>query len=236
MSAPVPQLLAADVRHELSAVADPSRAPAMQAYMKSTMPFYGVPAPAQRKVFTACFARHPLLDRASFETAVLLLWDDATHREERYAAVALARRKPYRRWLDHDSLGWLDHLVVTGAWWDHVDAIAAHLVGPVLRREPTVVAPTIRRWAVDEHMWRRRTAILSQLAAKDDTDTALLVDCIEPSLASKEFFLRKAIGWALRQYAYSDPRWVTDYVRDHRDVLSPLSAREATKHLPPPTG
>jgi 3-methyladenine DNA glycosylase AlkD len=223
--------LAAAVRTTLAAHADASRAPDMQRYMKSAMPFRGVSAPEQRRLLRACFAAHPLPDRAAFEDAVLTLWDDATHREERYAAIALARRREYSRWRDVESLALDDHLVVTGAWWDYVDVVAAHLVGPVLRANPGGARPVVLGWAVDDDVWRRRTAILCQLASKDATDTELLSACIEPSLQRREFWLRKAIGWALRSYAYTDAAWVTRYVDQHRDLLSPLSRREANKHL-----
>jgi 3-methyladenine DNA glycosylase AlkD len=223
--------LVADVRATLAGHADPERAPAMQAYMKSAMPFYGVSASAQRSLLRTCFAAHPLPDRVTFESAVRTLWDDATHREERYAAIALARSRAAARWRDVDSLPLDDHLVVTGAWWDYVDVVAVHLVGPVVRADPHHAHPVVLRWSVDDDLWRRRTAILCQVAAKDDTDVGLLSACLEPSLDRREFWLRKAIGWSLRSYAYTDPDWVLGYVRTNRDRLSPLSFREATKHL-----
>ena len=91
--------------------------------------------------------------------------------------------------------------------------------------------PLLRTWANDADMWKRRTAILCQLGFKRDTDLDLLYACIEPSLERREFFLRKAIGWALRQYAWTDPKEVRRYVKANRDRLSPLSIREATKNI-----
>jgi len=94
------------------------------------------------------------------------------------------------------------------------------------------MAPLMRRWARSgESLWKRRAAILCQLRFKGDTDLALLYDCIEPNLADREFFMRKAIGWALRQYAWTDPAEVRRYVARHRDGLSPLSVREALKNI-----
>jgi len=89
----------------------------------------------------------------------------------------------------------------------------------------------MRAWAVDGDPWIRRTAILSQLTFREDTDTALLRDCIEPNLDDPSFWIRKAIGWALRQYARTDPDWVRDTVAGYGDRLSGLSRREALKHL-----
>ena len=123
----------------------------------------------------------------------------------------------------------LDELVVTGAWWDLVDETATRLVGPLLRSAPDVLTPTVRAWATDEDRWRRRTAVICQIGAKERTDTALLAAAIEANAADRDFFLRKGIGWALRQHARTDPQWVRDFVAGHD--LSPLSRREALKHL-----
>jgi 3-methyladenine DNA glycosylase AlkD len=203
----------------------------MQAYLKSAMPFLGVPAPVRRRALRDCLRSHTLADRKTYEGTVRQLWDGATHREERYAALWLAERPRHRSWRDSASLPLYDHLVVTGAWWDYVDEIAAKLLGPVLRAQPDQVAPVMRSWARADDLWRRRAAILCQLRAKADTDVELLVDCLDPSLQRSEFFLRKAVGWALRDYAYTDPSWVRAYLASHRDQMTPLSVREASRHL-----
>jgi 3-methyladenine DNA glycosylase AlkD len=225
------EALLTELRRRLAAVADPGRADHMRAYMKSAMPFRGVSAEPLRRICREVFAEHGLPDRGSWEHAVRLLWDTAAYREERYAAIALCEQRPYRGYQDLATLELYHHLVVTGAWWDLVDGIAAHLVGALLREHPAKMKPRMRRWAKDRDMWKRRTAILSQLSFMQDTDTALLYACIEPSLDSPEFFLRKAIGWALRQYAWTEPGAVKRYVREHQSRLSPLSRREALKNL-----
>jgi 3-methyladenine DNA glycosylase AlkD len=124
-----------------------------------------------------------------------------------------------------------EEMIVTGAWWDFVDVIASHQLGDILRAEPRRMKPLMRRWSTDRDMWKRRAAILCQLGLRRETDLDLLYACIEPSLESKEFFLRKAIGWALRQYAWTDPREVRRYVTANRERLSPLSVREAMKNI-----
>jgi 3-methyladenine DNA glycosylase AlkD len=124
-----------------------------------------------------------------------------------------------------------EELIVTGAWWDYVDDIAAHRVGPILAREPTLMKRKMLSWSRSDNLWKRRTAILCQLGLKAQTDRGLLYACIEPSLPSPEFFLQKAIGWALRQYARTDPAAVRIYVRSRGERLSSLSRREALKHL-----
>jgi len=123
-----------------------------------------------------------------------------------------------------------EEMIVTGAWWDFVDDIAAHRIGPILGQEPARMKRKMLSWSRSDDLWKRRTAILCQLVLKE-TDRGLLYACIEPSLPSREFFLQKAIGWALRQYARTDPVAVRLYVRSQGDRLSSLSRREALKHL-----
>ncbi|MFR9804640.1 DNA alkylation repair protein [Pseudonocardia sp. RS010] len=222
--------LADALRAGLAAAADPEAAPAMQAYMKSDMPFRGVPQPVRARILREGVQAMPPPTHGALAATVEALWDGAEFREERYLATALAGYRTYARWPDADWLPRYRHWVVTGAWWDHVDEIASRLVGPLLRGDPGRVTPVMRQWATDPDPWLRRTAILCQLQAKGDTDVGLLADAIEASLKDEGFFLRKGIGWALRQFARTDPLWVREFVDAHPE-LSPLSRREALKHL-----
>ncbi len=230
------------VRDALAAAGDPVRARGAQAYMKSSMPFHGVRVPQVRGIVRAALAAHPLPDRRTWQDTLLELWDGAGHREERYAAVALVRAVTEGRRggtrprvdLDLDLLELCGHLVVTGAWWDLVDELAAHAVGPVLRAVGPPAAAVLRTWVRDEDLWLRRAAVLAQLGARGRTDTALLADCLDAVLDEREFFLRKAVGWALRDYARTDPAWVAAFVAGAGERLSPLSRREATRHLDGP--
>ncbi len=228
---PADPALVREIRDGLAAAGDPARAVQMQAYMKSAMPFHGVPAPVARRLFRDGFDAHPLVDRATWTATVRALWDGAAHREERYAALALARHRSYRTYLDPHVLPLLEHLVRTGAWWDLVDDVASHLVGPVLLAHLDETAPVVRTWATAEDRWLRRSAVICQLGAKDRTDVALLTEAIDANLDDRDFFLRKAIGWALRQHARVDPDWVRSFVAERSGRLSPLSRREALKHL-----
>ena len=204
--------------------------------MKSAMPFYGVPLPQVRR-HVAAVLRHgtPWADRDEWEDAVRALWDQATHREERYAALALTAARGARDWQDPQAMGLYEHLVRTGAWWDYVDEIASRRVGPILAAYPRTETVRMRAWATGDDLWIRRTAILCQLRAEAHTDTDLLTHAIDHNTLGtpfgSQFFIRKAIGWALRQYARTDPDWVRGAVTTRRDVLSPLTVREATKHL-----
>lgn len=219
------------VRTALAAAGDPARAPGQQRYMKSEMPYHGVTLPGVRAVARPILRAYSPVDRAGWEADVRDLWDGATHREERYVAIALARHPAARPWQDPDVLRLYRHLVVTGAWWDLVDDIAAHLVGGVLRGHRAAVTPTVRDWATDDDLWIRRSAVLCQLQHGADTDPALLHDVIAAAVDDPSFWLRKAIGWSLRQYARTDPAWVRAEVDLLGDRLSGLSRREALKHL-----
>jgi 3-methyladenine DNA glycosylase AlkD len=216
--------LADRIRAGLAARADAGAASSMQAYMKSTMPFRGVPKPARTALLRELA---PLLvDPAAVAAAAGALWAGAVFREERYVAVALARTLPP----DPDRLPMFEDWIRTGAWWDLVDEIAAHLVGPLLRSHRGRAEPVVRSWIADPDRWVRRTSVIAQLGARSATDLGLLADAIEANQDDPDFFLRKAIGWALRQCARTEPDWVRAFVVAHPG-LSPLSRREALRHL-----
>lgn len=223
--------LVLEVRQALAGAGDPDRAAGQQAYMKSEMPFRGVTSPQLTALLRPLLSEFGPTSRAEWEQAVLALWDGASHREERYAALAVARMRRATVWCDPEALGLFRHLVVTGAWWDFVDVIAAHLVGQALREHRPVVDPVMREWAVDDDLWVRRTAVLSQLRHRKDTDRRLLAHVIEANLDDPSFWLRKSIGWALREFARTDPDWVRATVEEWGPRLSNLSRREALKHL-----
>lgn len=222
--------LVAAARSGLAALGDPRKAPEMQRYMKSELPYRGVASP-ERKAFTKeLFAAHPLPDETALRTAALILWREAGYREERYVAIDLTGHRAYRAWQTPALLPVYEEMIVTGAWWDYVDEIANRRIGPLLRDHSGELTPVMRAWATDEDRWKRRTSIICQLGFKEATDTALLAEAIEANLGDRDFFIRKGIGWALRQFARTEPGWVRAFVDDHPG-LSPLSVREALKHL-----
>ncbi|MEV8632952.1 DNA alkylation repair protein [Streptosporangium sp. NPDC051023] len=218
------------VRAALTEVADPDKAPAMRAYMKSDMPFLGVQATPRRTALRKVFAGHPIDDAAQWRDSVLSLWREAGYREERYAAIELTGFGRYRGFQTPETVPMYEEMIVTGAWWDYVDELAIHRVGGLLAAFPGTMRPLMLEWARDDDLWKRRTAILCQNRFKSGTDLGLLYACIEPSLADTDFFARKAIGWALREYAWTDPHEVLRYV--DRTGVTGLSRREALKNLP----
>ncbi|GAB2913414.1 DNA alkylation repair protein [Nonomuraea fastidiosa] len=218
------------VRLALQDAADPGKAEAMRAYMKSDMPFLGVQAVPRRAALRRVFAEHRLESAPEWRRAVLSLWREAEYREERYAAIELSGHHFYRDYQTLYTVPMYEEMIVTGAWWDLVDELATHRIGHLLAAYPETMRPLMLEWAHDADLWKRRTAILCQNRFKERTDTALLYACIEPSLSDNDFFARKAIGWALREYAKTNPDEVVRYVR--AKGITGLSRREALKNLP----
>jgi 3-methyladenine DNA glycosylase AlkD len=219
------------LRKALRRAGDSVRAGAMQAYMKSAMPFHGVPTPLLRQVCEATFADLQFATSLQWQAQVLDLWRAARFREERYAALHLAGDKRAKSFQTPSAMNMYDELIVTGAWWDYVDDIASHRIGPILRDHPAPMRRKMLSWSKSKNLWKRRATIICQLGSKAETDLPLLYACIEPSLGSGEFFLQKAIGWALRQYAWTDCAEIKKYVRRNRARLSALSSREALKNI-----
>lgn len=218
----------AAVNNGLSAAADPSRAPTMQAYMKSAMPFLGVRVPAVRAVVKVAARDHPPASVTDMAATASALWRGATHREHRYAATALTGLQVADGSLVLIPL--YEEMIVTGAWWDHVDAVAPRL-GRLLLLHPAMLRPLLLVWSTAPDRWLRRASIIAQLGAKSGTDLDLLTSVTDANAGDADFFVRKAIGWALRDYARTDPDWVRDFIVARADTLSSLSRREATKHL-----
>jgi 3-methyladenine DNA glycosylase AlkD len=217
-----------EIRAALRSAADPTRAPQMQAYMKSAMPYLGVRVPEVRRLTRAAAGTRPFVTLADLERTVRTLWNHAAFREERYAATALCDTRSARALRTPRLLALYRDLIISGAWWDHVDELA-HRVGELLSGWPEVVRPEIEGWVRAEDHWLRRVSIICQLGFKRATDLDLLAAAIEVNASEPDFFLRKAIGWALREYARTDPDWVRGFVGAHE--LTPLSRREALKHL-----
>lgn len=224
-------VLVHELRTDLAAAGDPARAVQERRYLKSEMPMYGVGVPQTRALAVAAAKAHPDLwqEAATWEAVLRLVWDQAEHREERFAVLAVIRSRLSAAHAGRlESLGLYEHLLRTGQWWDLVDE-TSHAVGLVLLEHPEA-GLALRAWACDPDLWVRRSAIICQLQHKDRTDLDLLTEVIEANQQDGEFFIRKAIGWALRDYARTAPHWVRAFVDSHPG-LSPLSRREALKHL-----
>ena len=205
---------------------NPVNASQMFAYMKNQFSFYGVKSPDRREIQKRFLKEHGLPDYDSLEEVVRILWEKP---EREFQMVAMDLTDKMKRKLEADFLSVIEFMIVTKSWWDTVDYVAATIAGNFFKRFQKLLKPTCDRWNDSPNMWLNRSAILVQLKYKETTDTQMLSSYIKTHKDSKEFFHRKAIGWALRQYARTDPTWVLDFV--NTTELSPLSRREALKHL-----
>ena len=199
----------------------------MAAYLKNQFPFLGVKTPARRAV------SKPLLRKAKTWTAeeILDVADALMDEPEReFAQVAVDLVRASVKTLRSRDLDRLRGLIETKSWWDTVDALAVHGVGPLVKADRELQA-VMDEWIADDDIWVARTAILHQLLWKSDTDAERLFHYCDLRASDQEFFIRKALGWALRQYARTDPDAVRSYVTGNRERLSGLTKREALKHL-----
>lgn len=213
------------LRAQLTAAADPARAPAMRAYMRGQFDFLGVAAPARRKAAGPWIKSHDAAGPDVWLTLAERLWQEP-EREFQYVALDLLARHAAE--LPAAALPRLLALVTAKSWWDTVDGLAAWVIGGLVRgrRQLQTEMDTL---AGDSDFWLRRVAILHQLYWKRDTDAGRLFRYCSANAADPEFFIRKAIGWALREYAYTDAEAVRGFVASA--ALSPLSRREALKRI-----
>lgn len=230
----MPKQLAAKEQHPyvaelvnvLAPHANPVLASPMAKYMKDLFPFLGIKSPERRALLAEFVKRYGLPPIADIEAVTQQLWL-LPEREYQYCAMDLLYRMKKQLTLDHLPL--LEWMVLEKSWWDSVDMISDKLIGLLLLRYPKQIYPNSQRWMDSGNLWLQRTALLFQMKYKAKTDTELLFNNIRACAASKEFFIRKAIGWALREYSYVNPQMVIDFVA--QEPLSPLSQREALKGI-----
>ena len=227
MTRPLPDELLDRLVRTYDAARRPERAVPAAAYMRDKFAFLGVPAPTQRALGRAVVSGLPAPTEDEIRTVALACWE-LPEREYQYFACDWLRR--HVRVPGAGFLGTVRTLLTTKSWWDTVDPLATRVVGGLVTRHPQLRAE-MDAWSLDANPWLVRTAILHQLHHGTDTDTARLWRYCAAQAGHPDFFVRKAIGWALRQYARTDPEGVRHFVAEHRHALSPLSVREATKHL-----
>jgi 3-methyladenine DNA glycosylase AlkD len=205
---------------------DPVRAVRMAAYMRDQFPFAGIAAPELAVIYReAAAGLPPPVVEADVTAAALACWE-LPEREYQHLGGAHLRR--HAGLLGPASVGALERLVTTKSWWDTVDELATHVAGTMVARHPAL-RTVMERWVTSENLWLARVAILHQERWKQRTDAGLLFDFCLRRAGDREFFLRKAIGWALRSYAKTDPDAVAAFLAEHGDRLSGLSRREAQR-------
>ena len=206
--------------------ADPERAVAMKAYMRDQFQFFGIPRPLRKELNKPLFLQFDQLPAAEKAKTVKALWK-APRRELQYFAMDAIIRKSKDWPANFHEL--FDYMLRNKTWWDTVDTIAVNCCGVYLRRFPEMKKKKLADWTSSDDFWLHRTAILFQLKYKEETDEKLLFQLCRDYARESEFFMRKAIGWALREYSKTNPTAVRRFIRD--TPLSPLSVKEGSKYL-----
>lgn len=220
-------LVVPEVGAALTRLADPAKAPAMRAYMKDVAPFLGISSPlrasALRPVWKAVGKAPSARDLGDAATELF----DRHEREFAYAALDLLGRN--KKVMDEAFLvDVVEPLILTKSWWDTVDSFRSEAVGPLIARYPSLLL-VIHRWAASDNRWLVRSAIIHQLGYDERTDVDLLFDLCRMHAHQTEFFVAKGIGWALREYSYTDPDAVEEFIAT--TDLRPLSKREGMKAI-----
>lgn len=209
------------------AQADPTLKPRQEAYMRHQFKFFGVNKTKRDAIQKLLFKAHPIKSMDKLTAITRELWHLQT-REYLYTAMDLLQR--YKKLWDREALELFKHCMLTDPWWDTLDDIAANCVGPLCVQFPELI-DVMDQWIASEDMWLRRAALLYQLRYKTKTDTEKLFAYCRATMHEKEFFIRKAIGWVLREYAKTDPHAVVAFVAAHEAKLSSLSKREALRRI-----
>ncbi len=206
--------------------ADPAQAAPMKKYMRDQFEYLGIKTPERRELQKQFYKKYGLPFVVDLKPILRDLWA-LPQREYQYAAIGLLGR--LAKAIPNEFITTIEYLIVTKSWWDTVDSLAGEIVGVHFHRFPKVREKYVARWRKSDNFWLRRTCLLFQLNYKEETDFDLLCNLIRENLGSREFFINKAIGWALRQYVRTDPQAVKKFVK--ATPLHPLSRREAMKHL-----
>jgi 3-methyladenine DNA glycosylase AlkD len=206
--------------------ADPENAVLQKAYMKDRFEFFGIKTERRRAITKAHFRKYEIQDHGQLREIVMTLWA-LPRREFQYAA---------QEWLYHcrkiwtaDTIGLIEHCITHKSWWDTVDYLSTYGAGAWFNKYPAGKQNISGAWNRSPNIWLNRCSILFQLKYKEKTDTAILSDHMLQLSQSKEFFIQKAIGWALREYSKKDPAWVKRFINQHK--LAALSVREGSKYL-----
>ena len=205
--------------------ADAKEAKKMADYMQNRFVFFGIPAPKRRQLAKEFFSTDKKTDPIDWN--FIFACFDAGGRELQYTAMDYLEK--HAKQLTKADLPKIKKLVETKSWWDTVDCLDLHVGGMALRDES--INETLLEWSLDNNFWLRRIAIDHQLDRKDKTNTELLAKIIKNNLNIPEFFVNKAIGWALREYSKTNPEWVRRFIAENSGGMSKLSIREASKYL-----
>ncbi len=212
-----------DIQDELVPQRNLDQAKKMEKYMRNQFPFLGIKTPERRKATQTLIKSEGFPDFQSLKELVYNLWELPEREYQNVALDLLDRIKTF----PVDFLDLIETLIITKSWWDTVDPLATHSSGTYFKQHPDKLIPITERWIKSDNMWLNRSALLFQLSYKRETDFELLKRYIRLHAGSKEFFLQKAIGWALREYSKTSPEAVQQFIQ--QTDLAPLSKREGSK-------
>ncbi len=198
----------------------------MQNYMKNSFPFLGIKTPLRRKLTSDFYKETGILKQEINLELVEQLWLK-DEREYQYAAQDYLVKSIKK--INSTHLPFIENLIITKSWWDTVDVLAPHLIGKMAKETPSIIVEKIEKWAHGEHLWLKRSSILFQLKYKEETNETILYKYITANSNSKEFFIQKAIGWALREYSKTNPDSVRKFITE--TTLPKLSVREGSKYI-----
>jgi len=208
----------------LSENSNPANAKTMKRYLRDQFEFFGIKGPTLKKLTKPFMQKSTLPEPQDIPEIVMDLWS-IPQRESQHFAIELLKK--YQKLESKEWIELYEHMIVEKSWWDTVDAVAAWHVGNHFKHYPAQIEALTSKWMSSGNMWLQRTCLLFQLKYKDDTDFELMKSFIVLLADSKEFFIRKAIGWALREYSKTQPEQVMQFVSQQK--LAPLSYNEATR-------
>jgi len=206
---------------------DKKKADGAKAYLLNQFEFFGLQTPLRRSLSKAFYKTHPILNHAELSTLVKECFAQPQRELHYFAIELLGFHHPL--W-DKKTLPLIEWMITHNSWWDSVDSTNSNVISKFFLKYPENIAVYTQKWNRSNNKWLKRMSLLFQLTYKKNTNTKLLAAYIEQSIHEEDFFIRKAIGWALRAYAYTNPKWIINFVKVHPD-LSPLSKREAIKNL-----
>jgi 3-methyladenine DNA glycosylase AlkD len=216
-----------ELRGRLTEKADAENGVQMSRYLKNHFPFFGIKTPERREIGKGFFQETGILKEPFNEEFVFALWEQP---EREFQLFGLDYVAKFLKKLERQHIFHIEKLITTKSWWDTVDMLAQHPAGTIIANHPDLIEELVDNWAVSEDMWLRRTAIIHQLRYKDKTNEDLLYKYIKLNADSKEFFIQKGIGWALREYSKTNPYSVKQFIQS--TSLAPLSVREGSKYIP----
>jgi len=212
--------------HAMRAAANPKVAQQQENYLLSKFVCLGLKTGPRRAILKEYIAEYGHPEHHEWNAVIDTLWQ---HPEREFHHFGMDLLIAKAKHATPEDLPLFEKMVLMHSWWDTVDMIAYKLIGPLLQRHSTLISPTIAKWMKSDELWLWRTCLLFQLRYKEKTDTSLFANTILQLANEQDFFIRKGIGWALREYSKTNPEWVKGFVANHLDKLSPLSKKEALR-------